>query len=173
MIKSKMPVLLYGLICGIALIIYIRLLDISKVIYDTSWGAYLGYLAILILPACIFLTLREIKIKNASIRFKQALTAGLLVSCITATVYSAYVFVDINFFDARHLNNLFEYTVNTMKKEGYSPTDIQNRIGVMKTHYFSAKPYVSTYIWYLVLGTFFSIIFFFLLRKSNPKNQII
>ncbi len=169
-----MPVLLYGLICGVVLTLYVRLLDISQVIYNTSWGVYLGYLAILILPACIFLALREIRRKHQSIRFRQAISAGLLVSCLAATVYSAYMFVDIHFFDARHLKNLFDYTSSSMQKAGYSASDIQEKIRSMNAHYYSGKPYISTYLWYLVLGTFFSIIFFLFLRKSNPsKNQII
>ena len=169
--NSKRPVLLFGIICGIVLTIYVRMLDISRVIYNTSWGAWLGYLAILILPVCIFLALRELRKKQESFRYRHALLAGLLVSCITATIYSAYMFVDIYFFDARHLNNLFEYTVSSMKKDGYNAAAIQEKIQRMKNHYFSAKPYINTYLWYLVLGSFFSSVFFFFLRKSN-KNII-
>jgi len=172
-LKRKMPAWFFGLICGLLLTIYVQVLDMTQIIYTTSWGAYIGYLAILILPTCIFLTLREIKRKYQSLRFTQAIGAGLLVSCVAATTYSAYTFVDIHFFDARHLKNLFDYTVNSMQKAGRSATEIQKRLTEMKAHYFSLKPYISTYLWYLVMGAFFSIVFYFLLRMSNSKQTSI
>lgn len=168
-----MQVIVYGLICGLALTLYVRMLDLSKVIYNTNWGVYLGYLAILILPACIFMALRSIKKERQTLLFRHAFPAGLLVSLLAAAIYSAYTFVDIQFFHARHLNNLFEFTASSMQKAGKTSPQIQAEIEGMKAHYYSAKPYVNTFIWYIVLGTVFTVIFFLFLRRSNPKNQII
>jgi hypothetical protein len=170
--NRKMTPIYYGLACGIALTVYVQLLDRSQLVYTSNWGAYLGYLAILILPLCIFLAFRELKKRNVPFKFGNILLAGLLVSCLTATVYSAYVFVDIRFFGTSHLRNLFEYTGRSMKREGYSDVDILAQIDRMKLHYYSFRPYISTYVSYIVLGLLFSVLFFFILKKPN-KNQSI
>jgi hypothetical protein len=171
--KRNMPTWVFGLVCGVALTVYVRALDLSRIIYTTSWGAYVGYLAILILPACIYLAFRELR-KKQPLLFRQAMLSGLFVSVLTATVYSAYVFVDLHFFDARHLSNLFEYTVSDMRRAGYSAAEIQAKLSSMKQHYYSARPFISTYISYMVLGAFFSLVFYFMLRRSGQsKNQII
>jgi hypothetical protein len=168
----KITPLYYGLICGIALTAYVQLLDRSQLIYTSNFGTYLGYLAILILPLCIFLAFRELRKKGIPFKFGKILFAGLLVSCLTATVYSAYVFVDMRFFGASHLKNLFEYTGMSMKKKGYSDAEILAQIEGMKLHYYSLMPYISTYVSYIVLGFLFSVLFFFILKKPN-KNQSI
>ncbi len=82
--------------------------------------------------------------------------------------------MDIHFFDARHLKNLYDYTISSMQKDGHKPAEIQEQIQGMNAHYHSYRPYLSTYISYIVLGIFFSLVFFLLLRKSNlQKDQSI
>jgi len=169
----KRVIAYYGILCGVILTLYVRLLDLSKLIYTTTWGKYLGYLAILILPICIYLTIIQIRRHSQKLLFRHSVFAGLLIALLTATTYCAYMFVDIRFFNARHLKNVFQFTRDEMTKAGYRVSEINARITEMKLHYFSAQPYFNTYWMYLAMGLFYGIIFYFIFRfKPLSKKSI-
>lgn len=154
----------YGIVAGIVLVAYVRLLDVTRLIYTTSWGTWLGYLAIIILPVAVFLALRTRKKQQGTLQFGEAVILGLAVSFITASVYCIYTFVDFQFFNGSQLRNLFDYTRTAMEENGSSQAEIEKTISEMKRHYDSAKPYTNTYIWYLAMGLVCSIVSWLLLR---------
>jgi hypothetical protein len=163
-------IIVYGGICGVLLTFYVNMLDLSGVIYNTSWGAYLGYLAVLILPLCIFIALRDWSKSYQKLLLKHALFISLFTSFLAATIYSAYTFIDIQFFDAQHLKNLFSYTQREMEKAGYTAADISSRLVQMRNHYFSFQPYMNTYIWYLAMGLVYGFIFHLVFRFRKQKH---
>jgi hypothetical protein len=163
-------IIIYGAICGVLLTLYINMLDLSGVIYHTTWGAYLGYLAILILPICIFIALRDWRKTSSKILLRHALIISLFTSFLAATIYSAYTFIDIRFFNAQHLDNLFAYTQEEMKRAGHSAAEISDRMAQMRSHYFSIQPYMNTYIWYLAMGLVYGFMFHFVFRLKQPKQ---
>ena len=160
----------YGLAAGLLLTVYVTMLDRSRIIYTSTWGAYLGYLAILILPACIYLALHETSREKRRLFFRQSLMVSLVVAFLAASIYSAYTFADIHFFGATHLQNLYDYTEQGLKDEGRSMAEIQARMNRMREHYLSFKPYLYTYTWYLVMGLIYSVIFFFVFKLRYRRQ---
>jgi len=166
----KRNLVLYGLLAGIFLTAYVNLLDYSKIIYQTTWGMYAGYLAILILPLCIYFALNELRKKQGELLFKQSLMVSMLIALMASTIYSAYTFIDIHFFDAAHLHNLFDFTAQKLKAEGKSITEVQERLESLHKHYFSYKPYTYTFIWYVGMGLLYGILFFFIYKFRYRKQ---
>lgn len=161
------------MLSGLLLLVYINALDRSKLIYTTEWGAYLGYLAILILPLFIFLTLKKIRQNEGKLKFVTAILHGQLIAFISAVVYSAYTAIDVHLMNAAHLKNQFEFTVSEMRKAGNSEAEINQRIQTLKDHYWSIQPYVNTFIWYFVLALIFAAIFYLLFRiKFKTQSYI-
>lgn len=164
----------YGTLAGILLTIYVTMLDATKIIYTTIWGAYLGYLAILILPVALFFALRQHVKETKTIAFKHTAVICLLISITTATVYSLYTLIDHSFFDSQHQRNYLEFTRQEMIKAGKTAEEVTQKIEKMKAHYLSYKSYMGTYIWYLAFGFIYTPLFYFLfrfkLRKPIPKN---
>jgi|JI7StandDraft_1071085.scaffolds.fasta_scaffold34005_2 hypothetical protein len=165
----KRLLIFYGLMAGVLLTGYVTMLDYTRIIYETSWGQYAGYLAILILPICIYLALHELSKQQRQLLYRQSVLFSLVVSLLAATCYSAYTFIDIHFFDASHLKNLFTYTGEQMEAEGKTLAEIQERINRMQQHYHSSKPYISTYVWYVCMGLVYSVLFFFVFRVRYRK----
>jgi hypothetical protein len=139
------------------------------VIYSREWGAWLGYLAIVILPVCIFAALRYLPHPAP---FSKSLATGLLVAFIAATMYAAYTFIDIHFFDSPHLRNLYSYTEKALSDEGKSTAEIEAELQRMQAHYASWKPYTGTYAWYLASGLIYTSLFHFAFRlKRLPAKH--
>lgn len=161
--------LTYGLVAGIILILYIRLLDFTKIIYTTSWGAWLGYLAIIILPVAIFRALRMRKKQQGVLSFRQAVLLSFIISFITASVYCLYTLVDVQLFEGSQFRNVIAYTRTAMKENGNSQAEIEKTISEMKRHYNSTKPYMNTYKWYLAIGIVCGAISWLFLKKNVPK----
>ena len=168
----KRAFIFYGLIAGIVLTAYVTMLDYSRIIYTTSWGRYVGYLAILILPLCIYLAINEWSKQQRHLLYRHALGISLTVALLAGSIYSAYTFIDIHFFDASHLKNLFAFTADEMKQQGNTLSEINERLNRMKGHYYSYKPYVNTYLWYIIMGLGYSVIFFFVFRLKQKKQLV-
>lgn len=162
----------YGTLGGLLLTFYVTLLDVSKIIYTSEWGTYLGYLAILILPAVLFFAIRRHLEQNNTLLFKQAAAICMLISFCTATVYSVYSFIDIHFFDARHLKNLFAFTERELLNAGKSAEEVATKLSRMKAHYYSYQSYLGTYIWYGAFGLIYTVLFYYLYRLNliKPKS---
>ncbi len=159
----------YGTLAGILLTIYVTMLDASKIIYTSIWGAYLGYLAILILPVVLFFALRQHVKETKRIVFKHFVLICLLISLTTATVYNMYSLIDNSFFDSRQQHNYLEFTKKEMIEAGNSLDEVAQKIEKMKAHYLSYKAYMGTYIWYVAFGLIYTPLFFFLFRIKHRK----
>lgn len=168
----KRLIIFYGLIAGSVLTTYVTMLDYTRIIYTTSWGPYVGYLAILILPLCIYLALNEWSKQQQRLLYKHVLALSLTVALLAGSIYSAYTFVDIQFFDASHLKNLFDFTADEMKMRGKSTVEVNERLTHMRAHYLSYQPYINTYLWYISMALLYSVIFFFVFRLKQKKQLI-
>ncbi len=153
-----------GLFSGLLLLVYVNVLDRTRLIYTTTWGAYLGYLAILILPFFIFLSLKKVRQKEGKLKFLPAILHSQLIAFISAVVYNTYMAIDVHCLNAGHLKNQFEFTIAEMKKSGSSDLEINQRIQTLKDHYWSMQPYINTFVWYIILALIFACIFYFLFR---------
>lgn len=162
-------ILFFSTLCGIILIVYVRLLDISGILYSDGWGRYLGYLAILILPLCTYFALRQVRVQTGPLSFLRSLAVSLSVAFIASTVYCIYIWADNHIFNASHLENTFEYEALEMKLAGRSEEEVTEHLKRLKEHYFSSKPYINTYTMYLAMGIVYGSVFYFVFRVKKPN----
>jgi hypothetical protein len=169
----KRNILSFGIGSGVLLTVYILLLDLTRVIYETTWGQWLGYLAIVILPIAVWLAMQKLKKQQDTWLFRHSLTVSLSIAIVAASVYSAYTFVDVHFFGATHLQNLFSFTEKQMRQEGATAAAINEQLDRLRGHYSSWKPYRNTYIWYTAMGVIYGSLFHLILlfqTKRKPKQ---
>lgn len=163
----------YGVIGGAAVCLYVFTLTYSGAVFSNGPAQYLGYLAIVIMPLCTFLALKEMRDKAADkkLTLANALVAGLLLSLIAACLYCAVTWVEYEVFDNPYRRKLIDATRQEMTAAGKPETEIEHRIGMLNAHYDSFKPYVNTVVWYLGLGTLYTLVSFLLLRYFlKPHN---
>ena len=85
----------FGAAGGLCVLLYTQLLIRSGVMQTHIIGQYLGYLAIVIMPFCTYLAIKEVGNRlNREITLTHALITGLFVSLVAACIYSAFLWVE-------------------------------------------------------------------------------
>ncbi len=162
----------YGAIGGGLVLVYVSFLTYTGLTFKDGIGPILGYLAIVIMPICTFLAIKEFKNKmsRSKLRFLDAMIVGLLVSIIAALLYSGLRWFEINVIGDAYGDYLVEAKRIGMESKGKSELEIQEKIQSTRDYYKSWKPFRNTMIWYVLLGTIYSLGSFFWLRYFyKPK----
>lgn len=162
----------YGAIGGFIVLVYVSTLTYTGLTFKEGIGPVLGYLAIVIMPICTFLAIKEFKNKysRAKLRFIDAMAVGLLVSIIAAMLYNGLRWAENNLIGNTYSDYLVETTRLAMEAEGKTSTEIDTAIKSTRDYYKSWKPFRNTLKWYTGLGTIYSLGSFFWLRYFyKPK----
>lgn len=156
----------YGIIGGATGSLYITLIVQTGMVFASGPQRYLGYLAIIVMPVCTFLALKEIRNKadGGRIGFGKALLAGLVVSLSAAAVFMAYTWFDHEVLHDPYGRRMMEETQKTMQEQGKSADEIDQVLMQMEQRSHSFKPYLSTLIWYTLIGIVYSAVSYLLLR---------
>ena len=163
----------YGVAGALVTIVYLQGLYYLGLMYHET-GQYSGYLAILILPFTIFLALRDYALKRepAGVKgFIAVVLYGLAVSVIAALIYCAWIYVEVNVLKLSPHKEMIELTVNGLKEEGKTETEIAEKVEKMHKHYHSAAPYLGTIVWYLGLGLVSSTVSYVFLKLKFQKQK--
>lgn len=170
MIKT---ILKYGLAGGIATVIYLNIMLATGIAYASGWQGYISWLTIVLVPIAVFLAMRELKLKHygGSLPLAPALVTGLVVCIVASLVYSAFNFIDAYFFDLRMYRDAIEMTVEQMKTQGKSEQEIEQKVDDMKQYYYSITPYAKTLLWYLKMGSFYTVGSYLLLKIQWKKPK--
>ncbi len=120
----------YGLITGLILIIY------SLIIYllGQSLNQYLGYLAIIILAACIYIFSKQYrdKVNQGNIKYGQAFSLGLLVGIFTAILLSFFSYIEVTFIDPSLIDKQLELMQQKMLEKGMSEDQVETAIAMSR-----------------------------------------
>lgn len=170
MIKT---ILKYGLGGGIIIAIYLNIGYELGLTYRDDWLRYLVYLGIILHPLAVLFALLELKRKHyaGKLPILPALTVGLLTSALAGLLYCFFTYVDINWLDFRQYQEIIDYKVEAMKKEGKTVAEINEAVVKMKAKYLSYKPYWNIMKWYMEMGAIYTLFAFLLLNIKNFKNR--
>ncbi len=167
-------ILKYSLGCGIIVALYLNLGYELGLMYRTDWLRYLVYLGIIIHPLAVLLALLELKRKHyaGKLPILPALSTGFLTSLIAGLLYCLFTYIDIHWLDFRQYQEIMDYRIAEMEKQGKTQTEINTAIEQMKAGYLSYKPYLGTMKWYLKMGALYTIISYLLLNIKTLKNKL-
>ena len=159
-------VIRYGALGGAIVMLYTTILTRTGIIFHNGIGAYLGYIAIVIMPVCTYLAIREMHIRyfQRRISLKYALLTGLLVSIIAASLYSSIKWAEHTLFTDVYREYLIDQTREVLRSEGTEEELVEKRIAEIKDHYASWAPVRNTFIWYISLGALYSLASFLILK---------
>lgn len=167
------PSLKFGLIGAIIVLTYTEILSRSEIIFSGNLGAYLGYLAIIIMPICTYLAIREFahKFTDKKPKLHNAILVGLATSIIASILFSCGNLLLNSVFSPSFQNSLIQKTTESMTENGNSAEEIELRIAAIRAHYASWKPLINNLIWYVGLGFIYSIGSFLILKLSHSLNK--
>lgn len=170
MIKT---ILKYGLGGGLVIAIYLNIGYELKLMYRPDWLRYLVYLGIVLHPLAVLLALLELKRKHFAGKLPPlpALATGLLTSLLAGLLYCLFTYVDIHWLDFRQYQEIIDYKVAAMEKEGKTVAQINEAVALLKAKYLSYKPYWGIMKWYMKMGAIYTLAAYLLLNIKNFKNR--
>ena len=165
----------YGLMGALIVLLYTQILHRSQILFSDKIGAILGYLAIVIMPICTFLAIREFSNrytgKNPKIGY--AILVGAITSVIASIIFSSGTRALDAILGGSYQETLIQRTTVSMQENGNSPEEIQTRIMAIKAFYGSWKPVLNNLTWYVSLGFIYSIGSFVILKLNYTlKKQV-
>ncbi len=124
------------------------------------------------MPICTYLAIKEFKQSSSkpSITLLEALGVGLLLSVIAALVYSGLRMIEGSLFVDTYMEAMIEATRIEMQEAGHTSNEIDTRVEHIQSFYASWRPYRNTLIWYVSLGTIYSLGSFLILKYFNKSN---
>lgn len=167
-------ILKYGLIGGLALVLYLYIMLWTGIMYSQSSISRLATLAIVLIPVAVFLTVRELKLKvyNGRLPFVPAFLGGLTVALIGAAVYCIFSFADAHFFDLQMSRPMIDMQAQYMRSQGSTEEQVAAMEERYLSHYYSYKPYTNTMWWYLKFGSLYALVSWLILNFRNIKNKL-
>jgi hypothetical protein len=173
MMKTYIKSLLkWGLITAVIVIVYSATMDAL----DLKTGLLaqiIGYISIVILPMGIYLGMKETQtLSGKRISFFKGLLIGISISILAAAVIVLYRYVTINYLsdviDVYTMEDRFRDQLNSMD---LSEEQISIKMEEFKKMYSPYETYLNTIKWYLILGTLYSTVIFFILKIKKRKNH--
>lgn len=128
--KSSNPGLLYGLLGGLAMSVFLLLLYLGGVEYFMSAIAWLGYC--IIITIAILGGLRQKKLNGGYITFGQALKVVFTIFALAFLIQTTFSYILLNHVDTSFRDNLTQATLvkteEMLKKFGASDAQIEEAV---------------------------------------------
>ncbi|HYG16778.1 MAG TPA: DUF4199 domain-containing protein [Bacteroidia bacterium] len=167
-------ILKYGLVGGLALVLYLYIMLWTGIMYSQSSISRLATLAIVLIPVAVFLSVRELKVKvfNGRLPFVPAFLGGLTVAMMGACVYCIFYFADARFFNLQMSRPMIDMQAEYMRSQGNTEEQVAAMEERYLSHYYSHKPYTNTLWWYLRYGSLYALVSWLILDFRNIKNKL-
>lgn len=159
----------YGLITGLILIIY------SLILYliGQSLNQLLGYLAIIILGACIYLFGKQYrdKVNQGTIKYGQAFTLGLLIGVFTAILLSFFSYIEVTFIDPGLIDKQLELIEQKMLEKGMSEEQVESAIALSRQWMTPGKMFFMSILSFTLWSAIISLITAALVKKDSSPFE--
>ena len=122
--------LYYGLLTGLALIIYSLILYI----FDASTNKTLGYFSMLILALAMFLSAKSYRDQSNDgfISYSRALGASVLTALYASVLLGLYTFIFYKYIDPEAIKPLLEAAETEMYKQGLEDRELDQAMEMTK-----------------------------------------
>lgn len=167
----KKIVLTYGLIAGLIVSIWMfATISISDAITQSDLGMYLGFTAMLVAFAFIFVGIKNYRDKynGGWITFGSGFKIGLYISLIASTMYVVSWLIDFYFFIPDFMDKYMAASIEKLKAAGASAAEIQEQADFAALY--KNNPLVCalfTYVEILPLGLVVSVIAALILKRKQ------
>lgn len=174
----KKVILVFGLIAGIILTVFIFSFNFFEGSEHGTNGYVIGYSSMIIAFSFIFVATRNFRDKQNQgvVSFWQAFRIGLGISLIGSTFYVGTWLIDYYFFIPDFMDKYSAQMVAAARSSGLSPAELNKKIAEidnMKSLY--KNPFfvvLITYLEVLPVGIVISLITAFALRRRKPRVRV-
>ena len=175
----KKTVLTYGLISGTIVSLWMVVsLAIGFEHLDSNWGMILGFTAMIIGFAFIFVAIKNYRehFGDGRISFAKAFKIGLYISLIASTVYVAVWMIDYYIFIPDFMEKYTAHYLENMKTAGATQAEISEATSKMAWYreMYKNPLFVAllTYTEILPLGLVISLIAAAILQRKQPPLAV-
>lgn len=171
----KKNVWIFGLIAGAINAMWLVGFALSGTEIDFDNGELMGYTAMIISFAFIFVGIKNYrdKYQNGAVTFAQAFKVGLYISLIASTIYVLTWLIEFYYFIPDFGEKYAAHMIDKMKSSGAPQAEIDEQVIKMKSFSEMYKnPFINaglTYMEILPLGLLISLISSFLLKKKPAQ----
>lgn len=167
-------ILKYGLAAGLALVIYLNITYETGIMYSPTWLSWLATLAYGVIPIAMYLALREMKRKhyNGRLPFIPAFLGGLSIAITGALVYCGFAYIDNRYLNMRMYRESMEYTVQNMKENRKTQTEIDAYTQRFTLHYQTVEPYAKIVLSYGKSGVVYALLVWLILNFTQLKQKL-
>ena len=131
--EEQMPIwknsLTYGLILGLALVVFELMLYITNTLFVPEME-YILYM--LIASTIVIGTIKQKKLDNNIISYGRAFGSSAVISIAGAFIFSLFVYVLYKYIDTGLIDKLLYEAENALIKAGYSDSDIEMQMNMMQ-----------------------------------------
>lgn len=162
--KSNISIVVWMIVVSILLklIVYIQGWQFS----DFESIAIFGN--VFVLMTGVFLGIRLFKIQNGKTSFPQDFKAGIRVASLYTLAMTAFVYVYYSFIDAAYFKLKLQKQLELAQENGMNLEQVKQTGEVVLSPFFQST---ITLIGFLLLGSFYSAILSFLMRKFPSFKQ--
>ncbi len=163
-VKSAMN---YGLILGLALIVFHLIQYIMDVYKPPFWVSLINYIIIIGVIVYGTIKFRDDEL-GGNISYSKALGFGVLISLFSAIIYGFYFYILISFIDPAYMDSLFSIIEETYLESGMSEDQVEAAMGMVKKLQSPLFMLLSSIFGSVFMGTIFALITSIFLKKEKP-----
>ncbi len=167
-ISSKPFAVRYGLILGVALVVYGMVLQFSGFVAN-QWLSSVSFIFIIVTLAIAY---RDYKSQNNGyMSLGKGFKLGLLLILIAAVLSSVFSFLYISFIDDSMLAILSDQTYNAMVEQGLPAAQVDQAMQMYENYMFTPIGLaVSGILGYLFWGLVFTLITSAIMKNNPPEE---
>lgn len=160
--SSARIALRFGLITGLAMIIYSMILNFSGVAYDSA----LQYFSYVILIAGVVYAVREFKNQNSGyLTLGQGMGAGTLTSAVAGVLASVFSWIYITFVDDSMMKKAFDAQRDALEERGMSEEQINQAMEMGQK--FASFGFIFAIIFFVIVGFIAALIAAAIMKKDR------
>ncbi|MBK9730547.1 MAG: DUF4199 domain-containing protein [Chitinophagaceae bacterium] len=141
---------------------------------STVMGIYAPYLSLFILAAAIYITIlqKRDREKGGLITFKDATTAGMVVSFVVGLMVGAYLFVYVKYVNTDYLNQMITTATDYYKTEKASQEQIDKGIAGVKAMYSPFGQFTYGIGSTMMTGLLITLVMSFIMQRNQKKPEL-
>jgi hypothetical protein len=158
----------YGLLTGLASVVYTLLLFLTD---QTTDGAF-GWVSYAILIIGIVLAYREFKSMNQGyMAYGQGLGIGTLIGAVTGVLSAVFLYVYVSFVDTAFLEKIRERQIIELERRDLTDEQIEQALAISEQFIGPGMMALIAIIGSLILGFLFSLVIAAIMRNSRPDFE--
>ncbi len=165
--STFIPALQFGLLTGLAMIVYTLIMYLAGVDMKSSWNL-IGYLIFIGGLYWGITNIREKQLEGV-MSYGKAFGVGFQIAFFTAILVGIFTFFYLKYIDTAALSNTISEAENKIlsSNPNISDADLQKALDMMKMFATPVLRAIIGFIWFLISGTVFSLIIAIFAKRED------